>query len=695
MYLNIFFLFKVNNTSKPEGDGGRVADTSLAQSVLNWKPRTTLKEGLDFTYHYFFKLTIAICLPVTSKGCHSLEDVKNRLEKLVLDISSHVFIGIDDDDPLYNLPEVNKSWFEHLLGRPCYIRKFTKEESKKDVGDGKMVPYIYGMYNLLINDAYNAGIEYFVLWGDDIKTKNENWLPNVVEKFRKYHSSGLGVVALTDLSSPGVPTFPIIHRKHVEIFGGFCPPQFINQDADPWIYAVYRRFNWSSFIDVDIENEIGGTIETGVDARYDRFHLENWRDTHIQPAVQKIADYTGISKHLTTVTLDVITPTYRTDLDILESIIRLKQPIDNQANANVRFIIIVDNPATKVKEDLIHLSKKYSPFVLVRFNLINIGAGCTRNRGLDESDAEHVLFLDDDVDVTQNPKLLLHYINAIRHNKDNYSGFVGCTDFPTPSTIQEIGFIMSYCSYFWMVAERHRNPTWGVTANVCLKRSSVRFHDDFIKTGGGEDIQFCIDSQRHFRQQLWSVPDALVIHPYWKNFSVKHFFNWTQGDGLLIDKYPEFVYLNYPTFPEMFLLELLIWISLTIIGSFERMEYSSNLGFHLFFCLWLASTVAVEICMDLHHYFYIDPNIAADVTGYGILRVLGILQATYTKNTVETGHLWIHLKRGKFWNIGKRFDWYCGTDRNATLSEIGKASVRCYLNIAIPLIFIILAMLQS
>ena len=326
---------------------------------MNWDPKTTLKDGLSITYDYFSKLTLGLCLPLTSRGCKSLGEVKDRLKKLVLDVSSHIFIGIDEDDPLYNLPEIDVSWFESIFDRPCYIRKFTKEEGRRmvlQIDKKKMVPDIYGMYNLLINDAYDDGMEYFVLWGDDIKTKNNNWLPNVVEKFKKYDSSGLGVVALIDLSNPGMPTFPIVGRKHVEIFGGFCPPYFINQDADPWVYAVYRRFGYASFVAVTIENEIGGAIETGVDARYERVHLENWRDIHIEPAVDKIAEYTGLVKYKSVVTLDVITPTYRTNLKLLENIIRLKEAISHDKNANVRFIIVVDNPWTEVRQELKRLA---------------------------------------------------------------------------------------------------------------------------------------------------------------------------------------------------------------------------------------------------------------------------------------------------------------------------------------------------
>ena len=68
--------------SKPEGDGGRVADLSVAKGVLNWDPKTTLKDGLSITYDYFSKLTLGLCLPLTSRGCNRLEEVKERLKNL-------------------------------------------------------------------------------------------------------------------------------------------------------------------------------------------------------------------------------------------------------------------------------------------------------------------------------------------------------------------------------------------------------------------------------------------------------------------------------------------------------------------------------------------------------------------------------------------------------------------------------------
>ena len=112
----------------------------------------------------------------------------------------------------------------------------------------------------------------------------------------------------------------------------------------------------------------------------------------------------------------------------------------------------------------------------------------------------------------------------------------------------------------------------------------------------------------------------------------------------MIDKYPEFVYFNYPTFPETIGLVCFVWAGLAVLcGGLCGVECFSILGLHLFFPLWLAYLNLVEFSMDVYHYFYVDPDVAAEVTGYGIRRLLGSLQATYTKNA----KIWasVHLKK--------------------------------------------------
>ena len=44
-----------------------------------------------------------------------------------------------------------------------------------------------------------------------------------------------------------------------------------------------------------------------------------------------------------------------------------------------------------------------------------------------------------------------------------------------------------------------------------------RFLDCYPKSGGGEDVDFCLRLPTH----LVSVPDAVAYHPLWPNFQVK------------------------------------------------------------------------------------------------------------------------------------------------------------------------------
>ena len=133
-------------------------------------------------------------------------------------------------------------------------------------------PPLVQWYNELLCMAAKCGhLEYFVLWGDDIKivdeeTRREKWFDAVKNSFMRYHKEtglpfGFGCVALNDMSSPGFPTFPVVHRTHINIFKGFCRPFFYNQDADPWVFQVYRRWGVASIeSSLVIENQIGGAL---------------------------------------------------------------------------------------------------------------------------------------------------------------------------------------------------------------------------------------------------------------------------------------------------------------------------------------------------------------------------------------------------------------------------------------------------
>lgn len=141
-----------------------------------------------------------------------------------------------------------------------------------------------------------------------------------------------------------------------------------------------------------------------------------------------------------------------------------------------------------------------------------MGAGLSRNRSLDESCADWALFLDDDVRPSRN---LLHvYGKAImEHTRDPLladgtedrkgepvtCGFIGKTVFPPATTSLQRAVVASDLTFMYGVSEVVERPAWGVTANLLVKlgcpggrRAKTIFGGEFPKTGGGEDVDFCL-----------------------------------------------------------------------------------------------------------------------------------------------------------------------------------------------------------
>ena len=85
-----------------------------------------------------------------------------------------------------------------------------------------------------------------MLLGDDIVLDDKGWQAKVAARFHATAQEfnlplGAAVVALNDVSFPGFPTFPVIHRWHMDHFGRVLPRQFVNQDGDPFLFDLYSR----------------------------------------------------------------------------------------------------------------------------------------------------------------------------------------------------------------------------------------------------------------------------------------------------------------------------------------------------------------------------------------------------------------------------------------------------------------------
>ncbi len=192
---------------------------------------------------------------------------------------------------------------------------------------------------------------------------------------------------------------------------------------------------------------------------------------------------------------------------------------------------------------------------------------------------------------------------------------------------------------------------WAGTANMMVRNSALQFDTCFIKTGGGEDIDYCLQLKKW---PMICVPQAKAIHPWWHNGNrcYGHFYRWAIGDSNLMNKYPKLTYRSCPNVWEMTLL-LLLFIPL--------LGYLQTVGYIVI--IWLS-----DILMDVsRNMFVLERYQQHSVRGW--IRLFASFESNVVKNSCELGHLIGPLMRGEWTNITRRFDWFCGMLPNVTKGE--------------------------
>ncbi|WIA23095.1 hypothetical protein OEZ86_010001 [Tetradesmus obliquus] len=167
------------------------------------------------------------------------------------------------------------------------------------------------------------------------------------------------------------------------------------------------------------------------------------------------------------------------------------------AGCDLSLILVVDRAAADISCEqrnwLQQLQCRWLHKVRVRLNGTNAGASATRNRALQESLADYVIMWDDDI--RPEPGCLAAYVTAMQQHPQAL-GFAGPSFVPKcPNSMWACALHMSDCLFFWDVAADWKvaeEIPWAVTANVALVNSAEEFDLRFPKTGGGEDIDYCL-----------------------------------------------------------------------------------------------------------------------------------------------------------------------------------------------------------
>ena len=608
-------------------------------------------------------LIFAILLPVTSRGTASPENCINNLTRFGLSLSRttknethphhgasfrlRIYLALDSDDDF--LVDGTKAE-DALQGSDDFeIHRLLCDFPKG---------HVCSLWRECAQRAWKEGADYMCLMGDDVELLDDGWLLDVARNFSRLSNNdenlkGFGCVAFTDTSFPEMPSFPVVSKVHMDIFTEVIPDCFINQDGDTYLFQLYRRFGCSLRIPSRIQNNVGGSKN----ARYQKKHAADWTFGTLDAGTEVIINSMK-NKGVTIekkITLDVIVPSYRVQMRFLKPILELKA----SPTCSVMWIIIIDDPKSP---SIGELQREYGmrADVRIRVNAENSGASASRNRGMEESAAEWIFFLDDDV-TPQND--LLVEAEAVIRAHPTAAGFVGNTKFPPANTIFTTSIHLSGETYFWGIAEKLKDDLpWGVTANLIAKRvkDDISFDLVFPKTGGGEDIDYCIRKRDWFvhrgLQGFKPAPKVIVTHPWWNEGqrTYRRIFMWAKGDCALASKFPQHCYID--TLPNSAELGLYCFL----VGTIGLAISSSTITFLGYWGVLsvLLANIGYDFWQHLSGKITKDPR----TTLTGFCWVVAIMEGGIVRLSSEAGRVAGLIQRGEFipFRPRPRFDWFVG-----------------------------------
>ena len=744
----------------------RSCDGSLALAELGWSPTTSLQDGLQQLHAWMLPeitrmlgsidaehqqalmgafmgsapvnasaepVRFGLLLPITSRGSTRSDLIANvsalaqsfkatvitpaGLEcaaavGLPLDgFEFQVHIGVDSHDKLLMQPDMQDELVRELLAHAglsrCHVSVHVFHYPP-----GSVVP----IWTDLAQAAVCAGADYALLLGDDVVLLSPGWPNAVHQEFERIAQAtglphGFACVAAHDESFPGFPTFPVISKVHVEAFGGRAfPATFVNQDADPFIFALYSRFNaariCSSFI---LSNGVGGAQP----ARYHKVHNVSWKDVELPCAVATLEQHLAAQTHRLpfshiglpasmapagilprALSVDLIMPTYRTSTAAVQRAVKLVQdcPVPQ---VDLHIIVVIDHDRedaaiAEFAKQMHGLELKHANDARIRIRWMphNSGASAARNRGLAESHAEFVMFLDDDVVCP--PDALAEVLSTLKDGRDHITGLIPTVQLPVPQCSWQRGLDESGTTYFWSQAQKGFPALpWGITAALVVRRppdsAGIRFDPSFPKTGGGEDIDYCLQVSRYWKSAglsgvLRTLQDARVLPDYWSDSPLKiasHIFGWAVGDGMLADRYPGHSYHAGPNLVE---LAGILCVGVACFGGWSLV----STGFSVDSVTALMSTIGramqtlcaaafVDMCL-LFHTVLTTRRLLGQTWAQ---KAAAFLWCVVFCHASEAGRLWGHWQRGSLaTNVCKRFDWFAGDLPEAVQREQHTSTLR-------------------
>lgn len=259
------------------------------------------------------------------------------------------------------------------------------------------------------------------------------------------------------------------------------------------------------------------------------------------------------------INIDIVVPSYHPTTEFLGHILAIQIP----ESITLQYYIVLDKNDEEILPNDFMDTWKSQKNVSFIHNQHNMGASGSRNVGLEAGSGEWVVFIDDDT--IPDKKLLYGYLEEIEKDglQNQRPGYAGVVRLPASTNsfqaaVRGVGMIQFYDQALYK-----KTVTWAVTANMCVNRQRIghlRFHEQFPKGGGGEDVAFGYDILKKTGSKLGCASRALTIHPWWQGRSCTRFFRWGYGDSLVYALFPEYSEFRRPNYCEVSLLIVLFFL---------------------------------------------------------------------------------------------------------------------------------------
>ncbi|KAF5361532.1 hypothetical protein D9758_006179 [Tetrapyrgos nigripes] len=311
--------------TKPVGVASRNSNNDKSSSELGWIPKTSLEEGMRRTGIWVeeeMQRILGACKDEEQKRSilmkwmsSDLVDMaleKNIVFAILLPVSSR---GLGVETCLSNLRQLAQSLGEttwrdtHSLGGTRFRVKVylvldrddealylegTYNKARDALNDGEILDVVTlvrddsntplcSLWRDCARKAWEDGCHYMLLLAEDVMFHDEGWMRKTHHQYKQFSAKhgvplGFGCVSLTDISSSDMPTIPIIHRTHLDIFQGQVIPQGF---TELYLFNLYQEYFCSAMIPSRISNTVG----------YQKLDLLDWTSSTVEDRGRKIEEW--------------------------------------------------------------------------------------------------------------------------------------------------------------------------------------------------------------------------------------------------------------------------------------------------------------------------------------------------------------------------------------------------------------------